>query len=381
MYAYIDESGNTGTNLFDSSQPMFLSLAMSSQVDFDLVFRDRLARIVTSTGLEKLHASELGVAGLESIARDLIELVEFSQVRFYFAYVQKTDVAVIKFYDAVFDPGENPAAPPLVYPIRGLRLLLLLKFNAILSVEETRLFWNAMISRPSESARNEAVSAIEGVLRRVWLLPDERSRQLIGDTLSWAKDNIQALSFWNQQKRDRYGHLPNLFTLPALMDGIDRSSKQWNSRIRGVVHDQQGQFGATLQHWFSFFRDREPERIVHFGDTPIQFGDFRESTFEIRDSTVSPGLQLVDVVLWAFSRMLSDRDLGPISTELFWRCFSPDDMFIMSLGNFASELEVTLPSLMAKPISEEELTRGQQMVDRAEALRQQRMTDDANKRF
>ncbi len=120
MHAYIDESGNTGTKLFDPKQPNFLSVAMSSPVDFDDVFRERVARIAHIAGVDRLHGSEMGVSGVETIAQSVLELVEFSQVRFHFAYVNKPDVAAIKFYDAVFDPGENPAAPHHSYVTRSL---------------------------------------------------------------------------------------------------------------------------------------------------------------------------------------------------------------------------------------------------------------------
>ncbi len=85
MHAYIDEPGNTGLNLFDPEQPIFMNVAMSSKVDFDDVFRERIQRIAKNAGAQYLHASELGVEGVEGIAPSLMELVEFSQVRFYFA--------------------------------------------------------------------------------------------------------------------------------------------------------------------------------------------------------------------------------------------------------------------------------------------------------
>ena len=122
MRAYIDESGNTGTNLFDPAQPYFLNVAMSSPVDFDDVFRERVKRIVHTAGIEYLHASEMGAHGVEAIARSVIELVEFSQSRFYFAYVNKPDVAAMKFFDAIFDLGENPAAPHHIYILHPARL-------------------------------------------------------------------------------------------------------------------------------------------------------------------------------------------------------------------------------------------------------------------
>ena len=89
MHAYIDESGNTGFNLFDPDQPYFQNAAMSSHVDFDEVFQGRVQRMADRLGVEYLHGFELGVDGVEKIAGDIAELLEFSQVSFYFAAVNR----------------------------------------------------------------------------------------------------------------------------------------------------------------------------------------------------------------------------------------------------------------------------------------------------
>ena len=175
MYAYIDESGNTGFDLFDPAQPYFLNVAMSSPVDFDEVFRERVERIAQRAGVEYLHASEMGVDGVEAIARSLIELVKFSQVRFYFAAVDKADVAAMKFFDAIFDPGENPAAPRHSYIMRSLKFVLLFEFLHILEEQDIRLFWEAMTGTPSLESESKAVLVIDNAMQGVRNLRDDRS--------------------------------------------------------------------------------------------------------------------------------------------------------------------------------------------------------------
>ena len=271
MYAYIDESGNTGMNLLDADQPYFFSMAMSSKVDFDGVFRDRVDRIARSANVPYLHASELGVAGVEAIASSLIDLIQFSQVRFYSVFVVKRDVVATKFFDAVFDPGENPAAPHHSYTIRTLKFILLLKFASLLDMNDAKLFWDAMSSRQSQTSEMKAATAIDTVLQRVHVLQDARSRQLIGDTLLWAKNNIGKFSFWSSGKQERYGHLPNIFSLPRLFDGIYGNAKAWNANVEKVVHDQQSQFATTLQQSHLFQKDLDPEPVHYFGDMKFQF--------------------------------------------------------------------------------------------------------------
>ena len=390
MRAYIDESGNTGVNLFDPDQPYFLNVAMSSPVDFDEVFRERVARLAHAVGVDYLHASEMGVGRVESIAQSLIVLIQFAQVRFYFTSVKKPDVAVMKFFDAIFDPGENPAAPHHGYYIRELRFLLLLKFAAILEPDDTELFWMAMMrSRPPES-ESAAVSAIDNVLRRINVLPDARSRQLIGETLSWARDNIGSFSFWRLRKQQRYGNLPNLFTLPALVYGISKAAMSWDSKVDGIIHDQQSQFGRTLKQWHSsslqwhsLFQSTDAESMDYFEtffahtfkDMPSQLPYIRESQFGIADSKDSPGLQVVDVVLWLVSRVVASKSIGPSSSELLELCVSADDMFVMSLDWIAAGAKDALGALMSRPMSEEQLRVGKQAMKRIEELRQDRISE------
>ncbi len=378
MRAYIDESGNTGFNLFDTEQPYFLNVAMSSQVDFDSVYEERVRKIADSASAPYLHASELGAEGVEAIARSLVELVQFSQVRFYFAAVDKRDLAGMKFYDAVFDPGENVAAPHHSYILRPLKFSLLVKFLYILEESDTKRFWEAMTSKPSPVAKAKAIEAIDNTICRVETLPDARSRQLIGDTLLWARNNINRFSIWTPSKRDRYGHLPNLFTFPALLSSISDNAKTWDASVDKIIHDRQGQFGQTLQQWHSLFAKRtEPERIVHFGDTPIRFADIRNSEFEMVDSRNSAGLQLVDVVLWTFGRSCTGKPLGPMAEQLLECCFSPDDMYMMSLGTIIEELEESVAWLMDLPLSEERLLDAMASIRNIETRRQQRIRQDS----
>lgn len=72
MYFYIDESGQTGGNLFDPAQPVFYYGMLSSKFDIDSFAVDRLKRIRNSLKVPRLHAAELGVAKLDAIADRII---------------------------------------------------------------------------------------------------------------------------------------------------------------------------------------------------------------------------------------------------------------------------------------------------------------------
>lgn len=374
MYAYIDETGNTGTNLFDPVQTNFLNAAMLCKFDFDSVFRDRVRKIAQNAGVNYLHGNVLGTEGIESIAGSIIELIEFSEVCFCFAIAKKQDIAYMKFFDAIFDPGENQAASFHTYNISSLRFLLLLKFVHIVEEEDATHFWEAMMSRPSPEAERKAVSAIENTIQRIHKLSDARSKQLIGDTLLWAKCNIAEFSIWTKRKQIRYGHLPNIFTFPALLAHMDDIGTRLGCRIDKITHDQQSQFGQTLLDWHALFEGfDEPKRIFHFGDTRINFADIRDSTFEMVDSRESPGLQIIDIVAWSFARALSEKPIGQKTTEMLDVCLVPDYIYEMSLGKIERELKLTFQLLENLPLSEEQVIEGTQFLENAERLRQARI--------
>ena len=191
-----------------------------------------------------------------------------------------------------------------------------------------------------------------------------------------AQENIGTFSIWTPRKRLRHGHLPNVFTLPRLIASISDTARRWDRRTEKIIHDQQSQFGQTLREWHALYEKAEPERIFHFGDTPIKFGDIQDSKFEIRDSKTSAGLQVVDIVLWTFARTISERPLGPMARGLFDSCFSPDDFFLMSLGTIEAEAEVKLHAAMTHKFTEDELLDGMALVEEFEDRRLDRMRQE-----
>jgi ATP-dependent DNA ligase len=45
VWAYVDETGNTGNRIFDDEQPFFTTAAMMTKSNFDLVYQAEISRI------------------------------------------------------------------------------------------------------------------------------------------------------------------------------------------------------------------------------------------------------------------------------------------------------------------------------------------------
>jgi hypothetical protein len=189
MYAYIDETGNTGPNLFDQSQPIFASAALITRGNFDILYASRIRASAHQIGSDQLHANLLGVSRIEQIALDLLAVLKKSDSRFFFSRVEKPFLALTKMFDTIFDATENIAVPWHVYNLRPIRILLVFKMAQILTEEVAAQFWSSLMERNKDRSYAQFVGSLRGLLREVTRLPkalttsDFRSYKL-GDSKS-----------------------------------------------------------------------------------------------------------------------------------------------------------------------------------------------------
>jgi len=87
MFAYIDETGNAG--IFDSDQPAFITAALMTKTNFDLLHARDIKIIASKIGEPELHANDLGTEKIERIAEDLLKLFKRCNARFFISRVEK----------------------------------------------------------------------------------------------------------------------------------------------------------------------------------------------------------------------------------------------------------------------------------------------------
>ena len=82
MYFYVDESGHTGLNLFDATQPRLYYGVLSSPKDLDVVAEPALKILRAMLNVDRIHASQLGNGELVKIAPLLRQLAIDLDIRF-----------------------------------------------------------------------------------------------------------------------------------------------------------------------------------------------------------------------------------------------------------------------------------------------------------
>jgi len=347
VFAYVDETGNTGAKLLDDEQPLFVTAALLTRSDFDHRFTDEVGEICRSIGEAELHANKLGLGRLEGIASELLKVVRKSGPAFFLARVEKRYVIAAKIFDTIFDSYENRAVPWHVYNVRPLRLMMVFKLASVLDDTLAQEFWNALLDQREDRARAKMAAFCASLRARVFLIPDSRSREIASDALDWAEANPEALEFVHQTKLGRKTHLPNMVGFGNLLAGIERQSSVWGRPVDVIRHDRQHEFEPAMKFWHDIYSNaREDVVSLPLGEKMVLRKVFG-SKLEISAAQDSAGIQVIDVILWLFSRSLKGDDLPANCQKLLQYVYGrayQDDFSFAGVGALTEEFITAIES-------------------------------------
>lgn len=372
MYAYVDETGNTGSNIFDEHQPQFLTAALISKVNIDVLEGAMLRRLANKIGKDSLHANEIGEALIDEIASEIGALLETRDCRFFVSRIEKKYLAVTKLVDTLFDSFENRAVPWHVYNLRPMRLMLVFKVASILTIEVAETFWSALLEPNKPRAYERFLEALSELRKEVGRLEDKRSKELVIQAIDWATANPEAIYVHTNSQSARTGHLPNLAVFPNLLDGIEKRSRLWDRKVVEVVHDRQSQFEKTLAYWHKIYANAAPD-VISWAGEKHSLRRLPGSSFRVSSSAESAGIQLTDVILWLFKRVIDGRPIPPRSAHLISFVLKRSYQNDLSFKTVGGWLEEFFADLYSKPWNEDLERKGKAIVAMAEQRRQEGM--------
>ena len=370
LFAFVDETGNTGSNIFDEAQPDFFTGALVTKSNFDVLHANTLRALCHRRGIQSLHASVLGFGSIERIAPEFLGLLKKVDARFFVSRVEKRYLVATKLYDTFFDSEENPAANWNAYNIKPLKLILCLKVATILTEDIAREFWAMLMARNEKQARAKIPSICDAVLDRVPLLPDERSQEVVTETIAWSRDHPEALDIFISGRQAKNGHMPNMVAFANLLDGLEGFSKKWNRQLRRIVHDRQSQFEGSLEEWHRMLSNASGEPIHLPGETVV-LRKVPGSEFEVSTSDDSPGIQVADLVLWLFRQFLSGKPIPEGSANILDYTFKKGYQHDFSFRGVGEQVEHQYHDILAKGISHEAMEAGRRLRQEQEQHRQQ----------
>ncbi len=368
MYFYVDETGHTGPNLFDSTQPVLSYGVLSSAADLDKVAKAELAALRKKLGVQRLHAAELGIHRLSEVVDTLLVLQKKHQIRFDIWQVVKRDHAIISFFDQVFDQGMNPAVTWTAY-WTPLRYPLLINLALLFDDELAEKAWRARLEAHDERSFALFREVCDVLLRRVVSLRDPRSTDLITDALNWAVANFGELGYNCKTNKDRLQIMPNMIGFQSVLHGICARLGSPN-RKACIIVDQQSQFNTTQRELSEFYRlIREQPWELGPGLPVMDMKNMPAEPLVFQSGTRSPGLELVDVYLWTFKRYMENKELTkPLSRLIYTNrnTANTSSLSLRSVGRQFREFFENLP----EP-TPEMMKKGREIHDAEEARRLQ----------
>ncbi|TCS70921.1 uncharacterized protein DUF3800 [Sulfuritortus calidifontis] len=367
MFFYVDESGHTGTRIFDPEQPMLYYGVLSSNVNVDALAEEKLKQLRSRCGVARLHANELGNGGLVAIAPDIVELQKRLNIRFDLYRVAKPDHSIICFFDQVFDQGNNPAITWSGY-WTPMRYVLLLKLASLFDEDLAKKAWEARIEIHDNKAEAGLVNVCSELRARVDQLPDARSRQLISDALLWTENNPSEIYYNTKTKGDRLQITPNVIGFQSVMHGIALRIKKHGRKAAKITIDQQCEFNKAQNTLANFYSKLSGSQFANGPGLPeVDFGKMPTIPITFASSANSAGLELTDIHLWVFKRAMENKELAPELFQLIKRQLNKGHTDEISLNAIAARWKRWFEELPDP--TPEQIERGKELLAIDEARR------------
>ena len=373
MYFYIDESGNTGNNLFDPQQPILYYGVISSVKNLDVVAKAPLSLLRDELGVDRIHANELGNAGLPSVANKLTDLQKRHDIRFDLYLVNKKDHAAISFFDQVFDQGMNPAVPWTAY-WTPLRYLLLFKVASLFDEKILEKAWIARASRNDLEANKLLVEVCEELLSRIHVIPDARSREIISDALTWAASNVEKIEYNASDKDSSLQISPNLIGFQQVMQGIATRINSVGREAKSIIVDRQNQFNSAQRFLADYYAKLRGEKFPMGPGLPeIDYSSMPLESPKFVSSSESAGLEIVDVYLWAFKRGLENKFIIDELRKMIYLQRHRGKTDAVSLEGIYNRWAPLLTD--DSPLTQEQIKEAKEFLEKQEEYRKKAMRD------
>ncbi len=324
MFFHIDESGNTGNNLFDKQQPVLSYGMLSSRWDVDThatAERDAILRII---GAPSLHANQLTPTQLREISSALIELHNRFEFHFDYYFIDKPSFAVVTFFNAVFDAGLNEAMKWDWY-WTPLRFPLIYLLDTVLDEDLLRESWRLCLvnSGKLQIENDRIVSLLKTVLSRVEGADiDSRMQEILSDALRFGIRHPQMMDFGIYSPT---ALTPNTICFQFVLTAIALRQKLHREKALRITVDRQTQFNPAQLKTYEIqskiaasLRGDNEGRSRYLAhpflegareETSALVSHFPDEKVTITQSRQSFGLQLTDTYLWLMNRLMQGRDI------------------------------------------------------------------------
>ncbi len=318
-HAYCDEAGNTGANLLDPNQPLFVMggwLVLDGFIEAAEAVTTGYVRFLKPRDNElhgvRLLRNEVGTRSILNLVQDLYKLYcgPICQI------CEKRILLIGQIFDVFLKPEFNPRIPAsfedyfegkreLVGKVYGLSDEVLAEFAEAL---------NAL-------SRSLLLESLQNITKALSL----RLETKLADLMLGSRPNIDAIIEHNVTGRVHYDsatlNTPNVASFHMFFQSIEHIGRMAEIPQITLVHDENPQFRNAFPWIFEAFRDDDRNDIFKEGPYSDVYRGFESlKDFKFADSKREPLLQAADVVVSAMYRyavnIYKDIPNPPALTEI-----------------------------------------------------------------
>jgi hypothetical protein len=370
VYAYTDESGNTGNYIFDNAQPYFWTGTLLSRIDLDTVGMNNVMMLTKTLGVDELHGNVLGLNRLEKVTKSLKKFITKHDCRFVFTRVEKRHISSTKLVDTLIDSGINKAVSPYHYGTKFHRQYFAHVIVELLNEDDQEAFWSVY-----EKGDVKVFCRILGNLH--WSVKtkvkDPRTEELLLDAITWGLDHPDILLEATRSDLDA----PNMVAFTLLLGRIHDIFQGTNFRIVRFIHDEQSQFAKSINQAYELLKK------IAFSSGPLSWmPDSREvNTYkcpiDITSSCSSVGLQIIDIILWLTKRFIENPWCGYKNCRKLVRfVLDRSELSLFSRAQLAQDVSHGMKIVNNLPLSFEDEERGRRIMKKIEDARKTRMLEN-----
>lgn len=313
MFFYIDESGQTGNNLFDSAQPFFFYGLLSAPEDLreDAELAKLIDNIRSSLNVRVLHANALTEEQLRFAMRELFDLLRVRDVKFSFFVQNKVDSALLWFAEQFLDSEINSGIDSEVYNTI-LKYFFILNLFSMEIYEWLPKYWQAFLKSKlmQDCEWRSLFNELEGIIQASSCKDYVKSQLLSG--VRFCIQEPQCLLQGFKGKKEKINMAPNIVLFYECLMHMGQFRCNNLSRI---YIDEQNQFNKAQVSAHKYYMENMQNRKITIPSlySSRQHGVIPSKMYVATDSD-NIGIEIVDLILSFYVARYKDQNL---TDELF----------------------------------------------------------------
>ncbi len=306
VFIYADESGHSGTSIFDENSKFYIQGALISIHDIQEEIEPIISKYLKLYDISRLHGYELGEERVLKVLDEIVQVLENFNWEVHFTYIEKKLLLAIEFITLILHPFENEAIPYIFIENEYFRHNLLIEIHKILDIHHRKNeIWSFILKKDIDSLIKFSRELLDNNL-----IKESDISKFIIKGLTFAINNPQIFSVdLEKGKNAKKISSPNMLAFQSLQNHITLFCEKNNESVNKFIHDKSDEFKGVMRKYHKelsglYFKEDEFNSIKG-----IKKSEYTQGEFKLESSQNCHGLQLIDLIMWIFQRKFINPNL------------------------------------------------------------------------